>query len=94
VAEVEIARQCERLRSTQPLLRGRISRKRKLAPLSCKNPARCVGERVGAGTLTFERRTPTYRVNTIDGDGMNEALEKHSEQLQRHMEKAVRKMNG
>jgi hypothetical protein len=63
-------------------------------PLSCKNPARCVGERVGAGTLTFERRTPTYRVNTIDGDGMNEALEKHSEQLQRHMEKAVRKMNG
>jgi hypothetical protein len=46
------------------------------------------------GTLTFERRTPTYHVNTIDGDGMPEALEKHSDQLQHHMEKAVRKANG
>ena len=36
---------------------------------------------------------PTYHVNTIDGDGMQDALEKHTDQLQRHFEGAVRKMN-
>lgn len=36
---------------------------------------------------------PTYHVNTIDGDGMHDALEKHSDQLQRHFENTLRKMN-
>jgi hypothetical protein len=36
---------------------------------------------------------PTYNVNTIDGDGMQGALEKHSDQLQRHVENTLRRMN-
>ena len=36
---------------------------------------------------------PTYHVNTIDGDGMQDALEKHTDQLQRQMERSLRRMN-
>jgi hypothetical protein len=36
---------------------------------------------------------PTYHVNTIDGDGMADVLDKHSDKLQKHFEHAVRKMN-
>ena len=36
---------------------------------------------------------PTYHVQTIDGDGMGKALEKHADQLQQHVERAVRKVN-
>jgi hypothetical protein len=36
---------------------------------------------------------PTYHVNTIDGDGMRGALEKHSDQLQRHFENTLRRMH-
>jgi len=36
---------------------------------------------------------PTYNVNTIDGDGMRATLEKHTDQLQRHFEGVVRRMN-
>jgi hypothetical protein len=36
---------------------------------------------------------PTYHVQTIDGDGMQDALEKHSDQLQRHIQNTLRKMN-
>jgi uncharacterized protein Yka (UPF0111/DUF47 family) len=36
---------------------------------------------------------PTYNVQTIDGDGMEAALAKHSDQLERHMQRAVRRMN-
>ena len=36
---------------------------------------------------------PTYHVQTIDGNGMQAALEKHTDVLQRHFESAVRKMN-
>ena len=35
----------------------------------------------------------TYHVNTIDGDGMQDALEKHSDQLHKHFDNAVRRMN-
>ena len=35
----------------------------------------------------------TYHVQTIDGDGMQRALEKHNDQLARHVESAVRRMN-
>jgi len=34
---------------------------------------------------------PTYHVQTIDGDGMREALDKHTAVLQRHFEKTVRR---
>ena len=36
---------------------------------------------------------PVYHVNTIDGDGMQATLEKHTDQLQRHFENSVRRMN-
>jgi hypothetical protein len=36
---------------------------------------------------------PVYNVNTIDGDGMQATLEKHTDQLQRHFEGVVRRMN-
>jgi len=36
---------------------------------------------------------PTYHVNTIDGDGMSDALAKHTDVLQGHFESAVRRMN-
>jgi hypothetical protein len=36
---------------------------------------------------------PTYHVNTIDGDGMKAALDKHTDQLQRHFENTLRRMN-
>lgn len=36
---------------------------------------------------------PTYHVQALDGDGMQSALEKHNDQLVRHVENALRKMN-
>ena len=36
---------------------------------------------------------PTYHVNTIDGDGMRDVLEQHSDQLTAHFQKVVRGMN-
>lgn len=47
----------------------------------------------GNGNNTVVHVRPTYHVNTIDGDGMQAALEKHTDQLQRHFESALRKMN-
>jgi hypothetical protein len=35
----------------------------------------------------------TNHVNTIDGDGMEATLDKHAEQVQRHVEKSLRKMS-
>jgi len=35
----------------------------------------------------------TFHVNTIDGDGMQKALETHTDQLERHFTKVVRRMN-
>jgi hypothetical protein len=35
----------------------------------------------------------TNNVHTIDGDGMHDALEKNADQLQRHVENTLRKMN-
>ncbi len=45
------------------------------------------------GPATHVHQHVTYHVNTIDGDGMHDALEKHSDQLHSHFEKAVRRMN-
>lgn len=36
---------------------------------------------------------PTYNVQTIDGNGMRAALEKHTDVLQRHFENTLRRMN-
>jgi hypothetical protein len=36
---------------------------------------------------------PTYNVQTIDGDGMRAALEKNTDQLQRHFENTIRRLN-
>ncbi len=47
----------------------------------------------GQGHTTVVHVQPTYHVNTIDGDGMREALEKHSDQLHQHFENTLRKMN-
>jgi hypothetical protein len=44
------------------------------------------------GPVTVHVR-PTYIVNTIDGDGMRDTLEKHSDQLQRHLESTIRRLN-
>jgi len=35
----------------------------------------------------------SFEVNTIDGNGMQDALEKHSDQLERHFQKVVRRLN-
>lgn len=36
---------------------------------------------------------PTYNVSTIDGDGMQDVLDKHTDQLQHHFETSLRRMN-
>lgn len=36
---------------------------------------------------------PTYHVQTIDGDGMRAALDKHTDVLQQHFENTLRRMN-
>ena len=53
--------------------------------------ARSGGFKQQQGTTVHIR--PTYHVNTIDGDGMRAALNKHSDQLEQHMERAVRRLN-
>jgi hypothetical protein len=47
----------------------------------------------GRGNTTVVHVRPTYHVNTIDGDGMQAALEKHTDRLQRHFENTLRRMN-
>jgi hypothetical protein len=47
----------------------------------------------GQGQTVHVHVRPTYHVNTIDGDGMRGALEKHTDEIQRHVERSVRKMN-
>lgn len=37
--------------------------------------------------------SPTYNVATIDGDGMQDALDKHTDVLQNHFENVLRKLN-
>jgi len=46
----------------------------------------------GGRSVTVHLR-PTYHVQTIDGDGMKAALEKHTDQLQQHFESTLRKQN-
>jgi hypothetical protein len=47
----------------------------------------------GGGQTTHVHVRPTYHVQTIDGNGMQAALEKHTDVLQRHFEGVLRKMN-
>ena len=37
--------------------------------------------------------SPTYHVQTIDGDGIKQVLEKHGEQFNEHAANHIRKMN-
>ena len=47
----------------------------------------------GGGSSTVVHVRPVYHVQTIDGNGMKAALEKHTDVLQRHFENTLRKMN-
>lgn len=58
-----------------------------------RNMAKNGGFDQSNGPHTHLHQHITYHVNTIDGDGMHDALEKHSDQLVHHFNKAVRKMN-
>jgi len=51
------------------------------------------GDGLGGGHTYHVHIRPTYHVQTIDGDGMKATLEKHSDQLQRHFENTLRRMN-
>lgn len=51
------------------------------------------GRMGGGGNVTHIHIRPTYNVQTIDGDGMQAALDKHTAVLQKHFEKTVRRMN-
>jgi hypothetical protein len=57
-----------------------------------RNMARSGGFDSGRSHVTVQVR-PVYHVNTIDGDGMRDTLEKHTDQLQKHFEGIVRRMN-
>lgn len=46
-----------------------------------------------SGPIYHLQLHPTYHIQTIDGDGMQAALEKHTDTLQRHVENTLRKMN-
>jgi hypothetical protein len=48
---------------------------------------------MGNKTEVHLHHNPTYHVNTIDGDGMKDVLDKHSDQLNQHFNNHVRKMN-
>lgn len=52
------------------------------------------GSMGNAGPTYHVHLRPTYHVNTIDGDGMHDALEKHTDVLQKHFESSVRRMHG
>ena len=45
------------------------------------------------GQTTHVHMHNSFNVQTIDGDGMQGALDKHSDQLQRHVEKTLRRLN-
>lgn len=45
------------------------------------------------GQRTVVHVSPTYHVQVLDGDGMKATLEKNADQLQRHVERTLRRMN-
>jgi hypothetical protein len=51
------------------------------------------GGMAGGGTHYHVQVRPAYHVNTIDGNGMKDTLEKHTDVLQKHFDNAVRKLN-
>ena len=52
-----------------------------------------MGREVGRNTDNTRSHAHRFNVQRIDGDGMQGALEKHSDQLQRHVEKTLRRLN-
>jgi hypothetical protein len=57
------------------------------------NIARNGGFDKSQGSTVHLHVRPTYHVQTIDGDGMQAALEKHSGQLVQQFHKVVRSLN-
>jgi hypothetical protein len=50
--------------------------------------------RMGGGGNHYHVHTRlSLNASALDGDGMDKVLEKHGAKLQRHFEKAVRRMN-
>jgi len=47
----------------------------------------------GSTHITNVHVRPTYHVNTVDGDGMQDALDKHTDVLTNHFERTLRKMS-
>lgn len=47
----------------------------------------------GNGTTNHLHYHPTFHVNTLDGDGMQDALEKNSHVVTKHIESTLRRMN-
>jgi hypothetical protein len=62
-------------------------------PKAVMDAVRGGGGESSSGGTTIVHVRPTYHVQTIDGDGMRAALNKHTDVLQKHFETAVRKMN-
>jgi hypothetical protein len=48
----------------------------------------------GNGPEVHIHHSPTYHVQTIDGDGIKQVLTEHAEQFHQHVENHIRKMNG
>jgi hypothetical protein len=48
---------------------------------------------MGGGTTVHLHHSPTYHVQTIDGDGIRGVLTEHSDEFARHMQGEIRKMN-
>jgi hypothetical protein len=48
---------------------------------------------MGGTTELHVHHSPTYHVQTIDGDGIRDTLTKHSDEFSRHVQGEIRKMN-
>jgi hypothetical protein len=48
---------------------------------------------VNGWTTVHMTHAPTYHVNTIDGDGIRDVLDKHSAEFTKHVNNQLRKMN-
>jgi hypothetical protein len=49
---------------------------------------------MGGGSTYHDHHSPTYHVQTIDGDGIRGVLDKHSQEFTKHVNNQLRKMNG
>jgi hypothetical protein len=49
---------------------------------------------MGGGSTYHAHVNPTYHLQALDASGMDKVLDKHSDTLQKHVTKTLRKMNG